>query len=244
MCIGGNSIFSVAPIPGATSYSWTVLGGLSGSSNTNSISITATGPGSLTVIAANSCGQSTAFSAIQVSIQTEPQAPSPVNGPTIMCSNTSSVFSVPPVAGATSYNWSLPGGWTGSSNTNSISVTSGLAPGTITVTAVNACGSSSATQYFVNLMDCVTTNVNELSAGEMSVHVYPVPCTEMLYIKCEPSAELTAHVLNTLGQVIIEQISFVGEAKLNVASLKEGFYFIRISNSNRRIMDQKIIVSH
>jgi hypothetical protein len=244
VCIGVNLVFSVAPIPGATSYSWTVSGGLSGSSNTNSISINATGPGSLTVIAANFCGQSTAFSAIQVSIQTAPQAPSPVSGPTLMCASTSSVFSVVPVAGATSYSWSLPGSWSGSSNTNSISVTSGLTPGNITVTAINACGTSSAVQCFVDLMDCVTTNVNELSESEMSVRVYPVPSTDILSIKCESSAELTVQLLNTLGQVIIEQISFVGETKLNVAPLKEGLYFIRISSSNGRIVDQKIIVSH
>jgi len=71
---------------------------------------------------------------------------------TIILSSTSILLgdsftaSVPAVSGATSYQWTLPSGLTGTSTTNSITittVTAGINPaGSITVAAVNDCGTS------------------------------------------------------------------------------------------------------
>jgi hypothetical protein len=46
------------------------------------------------------------------------------------------------MAGAASYEWNLPIGWTGTSTTNSIDVTTSAGTGTIQVSAVNGCGNS------------------------------------------------------------------------------------------------------
>ncbi len=43
-----------------------------------------------------------------------------------------------------SYSLSLPSGWSGTSTSNSISATTVTASGNITVSAINACGTSSA----------------------------------------------------------------------------------------------------
>ncbi len=51
-------------------------------------------------------------------------------------------YSVPILSGVTSYTWTLPSGWTGTSTTNTISATVGSAGGTISVTANFPCGSS------------------------------------------------------------------------------------------------------
>jgi hypothetical protein len=48
------------------------------------------------------------------------------------------------VSGANAYTWTLPNGWSGTSTTESIVATAGAAGGTISVTAVNGCGSSAA----------------------------------------------------------------------------------------------------
>jgi hypothetical protein len=63
------------------------------------------------------------------------------------------MYKVPAVTGATSYTWTLPNGWTGTSTNDSISAMAGTTGGNITVMATNACGSSTAQTL------AVTTNV-------------------------------------------------------------------------------------
>jgi hypothetical protein len=61
VCAGSSQIYSVPADPDATSYTWTLLSGWSGTSTTNSITanVGANG-GNITVIANNACGSSTA----------------------------------------------------------------------------------------------------------------------------------------------------------------------------------------
>jgi hypothetical protein len=73
-----------------------------------------------------------------------PTTPGAISGETIICSGSTNTYSITEVSGATSYTWTLPSGWTGSSTTNSIITTASSADGTISVTANNSCGSSAA----------------------------------------------------------------------------------------------------
>lgn len=73
-----------------------------------------------------------------------PIQPSTISGATTVCNGTTNTYSIAPVSGATSYTWTLPGGWTGTSTTNSINTTASATSGNIAVTANNACGNSSA----------------------------------------------------------------------------------------------------
>lgn len=73
-----------------------------------------------------------------------PAQPGAISGNVALCSGGSSTLSVAAVSGATSYTWTLPSGWTGTSTTNSINVTAGASSGNISVTANNACGASPA----------------------------------------------------------------------------------------------------
>lgn len=72
-------------------------------------------------------------------------APTAIIGPDGVCRNsTNQVFSVAPVAGAASYQWTLPAGATGSSTKDSILVSfnANYVSGDICVKAINACGQS------------------------------------------------------------------------------------------------------
>jgi PKD-like domain len=59
-----------------------------------------------------------------------------------VCEGTINIYSVTPASNATSYIWSLPKGWTGSSIVDSVTATTSANSGTITVVANNSCGSS------------------------------------------------------------------------------------------------------
>lgn len=89
-----------------------------------------------------------------------PASPSSIMGLSSFCPGAGvQTYSVAPVSGATSYTWSLPvAGWSGTSSTNTISATTGTTSGNISVTANNACGSSSAAVLSVTVTPTPTAN--------------------------------------------------------------------------------------
>lgn len=73
-----------------------------------------------------------------------PTQPGTISGAVTVCNGATNTYSITAVPGATSYTWVLPGGWSGTSTTNSINATASATSGNITVTANNACGNSTA----------------------------------------------------------------------------------------------------
>jgi hypothetical protein len=142
-CGSVSQTYTIAAVPTATSYTWTLPSGWSGTSTTNSITVTTAGSGgTISVTANNSCGNSTART-LSVAGNTAPSTPGNLIGNTTVCQGSSQNYSVGTVNGATSYIWTLPSGWTGTSTTNNITVVAGAAGGSVSVVAVNACGNSS-----------------------------------------------------------------------------------------------------
>jgi hypothetical protein len=88
---------------------------------------------------------------VLVTVSTLTTQPGSISGNSSLCAGYTQTYSVAAVPGATSYTWTLPGGWTGSSSTNSINATAGANGGIITVTANNACGSSTAQSLSVTV---------------------------------------------------------------------------------------------
>ncbi len=145
-----NQVFSVSPVPGATSYQWTLPFGATGSSTTNSISLSFSSTyvsGNICVRAVNACGQSAAFCREIKYYGAKPVTPGVISGVAVgLCTN--QTYSVAPVANTTTYNWVAP------ANTNIVSgqgtsqivlsFGSGFASGTLSVTASNCKGTSSA----------------------------------------------------------------------------------------------------
>jgi uncharacterized protein YjdB len=107
------------------------------------------------VRASNSCGTSSNSSTITYATSpAAPATPGAITGTTTVCSSTSGlVYTVAAVSNATSYNWTLPNNWSISSGSGTRSITvfasSTAASGTISVTANNSCGTSSASTLAV-----------------------------------------------------------------------------------------------
>src|SRR5690606_4784063 len=104
--------------------------------------------GTLSVVANNLCGSGPARSIALTVNPGIPATPGAITQPTNICSgSTSNIFSIAPVAGATSYTWSVTGtGWavTAGGTTASATITIGTGAGTVSVTANNVCGASAA----------------------------------------------------------------------------------------------------
>lgn len=144
VCTASQFTYSVAAVSGATSYVWTLPAGWSGTSTTNTITVnTTTSGGTISVAAINACGTGTART-LAITGGSAPSQPGAITGNSAVCAGTSNTYSVAAVAGATSYIWTLPAGWSGTSTTNSITAVAGTSGGTLSVVAVNSCGNSVA----------------------------------------------------------------------------------------------------
>jgi hypothetical protein len=149
-CAGSSQTYQVTAAGGATSYTWTLPNGWTGTSSTNSISVVVgTGGGTISVTANNGCG-SGASSQTTVTPSNAPAQPGLITGNTSFCQGNTLSYSISAVSGATSYTWTLPSGWSGSSSTTSISTTAGSTSGNISVTANNVCGASTSQALAVN----------------------------------------------------------------------------------------------
>ncbi|MFN6946227.1 MAG: glycosyl hydrolase family 8, partial [Cytophagaceae bacterium] len=150
VCSGATGVaYSVPAVAGATSYTWTLPTGatIASGNNTNSITVNfGTSGGDISVRAVNACGESAARTRA-ITVNPVPAQPGNITGNGTVCSGATGVaYSVPTVAGATGYTWTLPAGATIASgnNSNSITVNFGTSGGDISVRAVNACGESIA----------------------------------------------------------------------------------------------------
>ncbi|PBQ31428.1 hypothetical protein CNR22_06505 [Sphingobacteriaceae bacterium] len=83
----------------------------------------------------------------------------PVAGSTLVCPYTTNIYSVSPVSNA-SYTWSLPGGWFGTSSTNTISVYAGGSAGTISVAASSTCGALNTSTLAVSTLVQPTVSIS------------------------------------------------------------------------------------
>lgn len=163
VCQGQSGVtYSVPAISGATGYTWSLPSGatLISGVNTNNITVnygTSAISGNISVAGTNTCGSGTVSANFPVTINPLPANAGSITGLTAICDGATGItYSVPSIANATSYAWTVPAGVTitSATNTNSITfnLTPGLVGGTISVQGVNSCGNgvSSSINFIVN----------------------------------------------------------------------------------------------
>jgi hypothetical protein len=156
VCQGQTGVtYSVPVINGATGYTWNLPSGASIVSgiNTNNITVdygTGALSGNISVRGTNACGNGTVSANFSVTVNPLPAAAGSIAGNISVCEGTSGVsYSIAPVTNATSYVWNITGGAsiTTGAGTNVITANyplGGVANGTVTVHATNACGSGAS----------------------------------------------------------------------------------------------------
>ena len=185
VCQGqSNVIYTTAAITNADSYVWTLPSGATGTSITNSITVsygTSSTSGNITVCGHNSCG-SGALSSLAITVHLLPSNAGSISGPASVCQGQSSViYTVPVIANAASYIWTLPSGATGNSSTNSITVNYGSSAvsGNITVKGHDSCGDGGLSSLAITV-NSIPANAGPISGqtlvcqGQSSV-IYTVP---------------------------------------------------------------------
>jgi hypothetical protein len=238
-CAQNGVSYSITPVPQATAYLWTTTGGatVSGPNNLSAVSInfpsglvTCT----LSVIAQNSCGSSSARTLV---VNGTPAQPGAISGNQSVCNGAVESYSTGGSTGATSYGWAVPLGATILNvppyGTN-ILVQWGATGGNVTVSAVNDCGTSSMRTLSV----AVTCRESQVSALQSTATLYPNPTDGKTTLQFESKADVkySLQLLDVTGRIILsEDISAVEGSnmhELDLTALAKGMYLIRLESSD------------
>jgi hypothetical protein len=151
VCTNAGSItYSISPVNYATSYTWTLPSGATGTSTSNSIMVSFSSftGGTLSVIGVNAQGSSAKASSLAIGIYavTVPA----ISGTSSVCQGNSYTYTTE--SGKTNYSWTVSGGGTitagGTSTDNSVTIkwnATGAQSVAVNYTDANGCSSSTAT---------------------------------------------------------------------------------------------------
>ncbi len=254
-CGGGIEVYSIAAVAGATSYTWsfpaagTLIDGNPSPYTTASTSVTVTFPlgysgnQSLCVTANNACNSSADRCKSVTSLI--PAKPGTIfSSPVSWCNNSVVNLSISPVAGASSYNWTLSNGTIINGNgTNSINALWGTGSGNISVTASNSCGTS-APRVLSYTPSCregqfTSTTINGLN-------IYPNPARESVTLEFMSSNTATSiRIMSITGQLVYDQLVNSSEGiathVLPLAGIQPGVYIVEISDAGRSEKSRLVI---
>ncbi len=134
---------AVANFNPANNYTWPIASGSSVSGfNTSNFTINTASFAAFTGTFAVTLSGGNTINLVYIAPTLAPGQPSAISGSTALCNGATQTYSVTNDLNATSYVWTLPGGWSGTSTTNSINVTVANPGGTISVVARNSSGDS------------------------------------------------------------------------------------------------------
>ncbi len=215
--IGTNvpATFTIPKVAGAASYIWLAPPGTTithpNGLGLNDTTITMTfsnayATGAITVRAVNGCGASSTRSLTVA--RTSPSAPGLISGPTSICRNINpgaipATYVVAQLAGVVSYNWSVPAGAIGltgqGTNTISFIYPEGFNGGSISVVAVNGCGTSVARSLSVSRLNPSTPGVIDV------VNINTCPNREFTYTIASMPANATSVIWTAPGTIVSGQ---------------------------------------
>jgi len=253
LCNATNVAYSTPNVNGIT-YNWTVPTGatiISGQ-GTNAISVNFSNlfiSGNISVIATNSCGNSSV--ARTKSVKAATANPTSITGSTSLCVNQSGVvFSTPAIVGATSYNWTVPSGSviTAGQGTNSITVKMGSLPktGNVIVTVSNACATSTRKLLVVTINACNKIS-DALIPSINNIALAPNPATEyvQLTFNTDRGNNGKINITNILGQVTVSQTitceKGINDYMIDLRNIPAGVYVLSVEQDNRKFTKRLII---
>ncbi|MBK6641409.1 MAG: proprotein convertase P-domain-containing protein [Bacteroidetes bacterium] len=217
-CANETKVFTIpTPIVGATNYIWSVpagatIDGNAGPFTTLNTTVTIAFPsvftsGNVCVKAVGPCGIETTNRCITVS--SVPARPVRVNGLNTACPGSTQSYSVPAVAGAVSYNWSLPANATiiSGAGTNSVTISfaSNYIGGNICASATNPC--TTGTQECINVQRAIPSMPSYISGiafglcGTTQTYSIPADPSVLTYNWTVPSG---AVITNGAGTNTVE----------------------------------------
>jgi hypothetical protein len=255
---GVNQVtYSIAPVAGATSYNWTVPAGMTivGLNTGTTISVLVgssfTGTGAVCVSAIGNCGAGTARC---LTVSSRPPAPGAITGPSAPCKSTSNAqYSIPAMPNITTYQWQATGNayvFSNSFTSATVDYNFVTSPSvTISVNAVNACGSGAASRLAVTVnMLCRESQLSDW-AGQQLV-VYPNPSNGKVIVGFDgrEGESYTVLVTDMFGRAVItnEMISSaeMNSTLLDLSNEAKGIYMVTLRSADGSRTETVRLVLH
>ena len=206
---------------------------------------------SLVITSVNGMGSSA--SSRTLTLSTAMPAIGTVSGGTTY-SSCNQTFSIPSVAGATTYTWTVPTGATivSGQNTNSVVVNYGTLTGnqTIKVVAANICRVSTAVKSVTltrgNCPTAKESEINSLLVNE--VKLYPNPANNVFNVELNASADaqLEMNVYSMNGSLVSSKNIQLSEGNNTITEdisyLSNGIYFVKFNNTSTNEMIIKKLI--
>jgi len=236
---------------GITSWEWTFEGGNPAISNEQNPVVTYETPGNydVTLTVTNSSGSNTLSKTDYILVMNVPETPGNITGSNDVCQGEQSLYTVPPVFFATSYNWEMnpPEAGTMVSDGNQCTITWGYSyAGTVTlsVCGMNDCGEGAhSPDFVVELFNC--TGLGEKTLNE-SFTIQPNPNSGVFSIIYNSAVETNIEVIDLLGNRVYseksESLSHSGVRQIDLSHLPDGVYYVAIQ-SNTEISVKKLVIS-
>ncbi len=242
-------VYSIAPITGASSYQWIVTGGtIVSGQGTSSIVVnlpSVFASATIKVREITSCSSGGATRAITVS--QKPATPGVITGLSSACATAVNTYSIIAVNGATSYNWTVPAGWSivSGAGTAAVDVSAGSVAGNITVSASNGCGTSAIrTKALTINPGCRTANPDAIEEEQEEVmnftelKVYPNPFNSRFTIEFAATNEEKTELklFDIAGRLVKEQsinsALGINKTDMDIATEASGVYLLSIYKDN------------
>jgi hypothetical protein len=250
---GVDAVYSLNAVSTVNTYTWTLPSGATNISGqgTNTISFRYpagyTG-GSISVTATNGCGTSAprTFNVTRL-LPVTPGSIDVIN--TSGCPNREYSYSIAAMPNnTTSLEWTVPNGGTilsgQGTRTITVSYTSGVIDGQVSVRGISNCGASTYKYSIVKLAPCpatpfapttpITKGLPIVANDPMEVKVFPNPTTSNfnLQVITADQQEVVVRILDVQGR-FIKSVKVAPYQTLNIGSeLKSGSYLVEVRQGN------------
>ena len=259
--------YCITPVTYATNYIWSIYGSssspltiVSGQGTTCivvNIPAGYTGSQKVKVLASNCKGNSNDVS-YNVNIQNAPAKPGSITGSNNVCKSQTLAYSISSVSGAISYTWSITGGATIASGqgTRNITVnytTASSYSATLSVVAVNSCGSSAAKTLAVTVN--LTCKISNSTSGNQEVieatefmKAFPNPShgSTTIEFSSETNETYSLKIVDIIGKIIIDEnihgIKGRNTKEIELGNTSKGMYFIILKSQQTKDQILRLII--
>lgn len=225
VCQGQNSVsYTVPAIANATTYLWTLPGGASGTSTTNTIVVSygaSAVSGNITVKGTNLCGEG-AVSTLPVTVNVKPTTP-------VITLNGAVLQSDAPIGNQWYNQFGIINGATGQNYTATVS------GDYYVIVTLSGCSSDPS-----NIINVTVIGIPDVEANRI-IKVYPNPVQHELIIEIDKNDEkVNFDIYDSKGQVVYRG-NLIDRTLVNTGNLSSGVYLIKFDNG-KTIELKKIIV--
>ncbi len=257
LCGGGNFIYSVPAIDGASDYRWvaphgsTIVSGQGTPFVTINIPATGFAYGIISVNAKNNCGRGkTLFD----TISTKPVRPDSIKGPSYVKLDGTVVFHTTLMNGI-NYQWEVPSGVIilSGQGTSRISVKWHHIESDYVYVRAQACAAASSQRLLVSLKpnnksSDVGSDLNSFSKNStLGIRVFPNPSNNIAFLQIQSinSTILSIKLTDITGRVLqtkqVNAIKGSTETQINISVYPAGIYLLKMNDVTGKIVTVKLI---